>query len=133
MIFRQVFTDGRPAPDPDTPTWLGYSVGHWDKDTFVVATTGFRDGGWIDTAKAHPNSDALHVTESFRRADFGHMDLTITIDDPKAYLKPWTVKTQLILHPDTELIEAFCDDHDKTIQHRAVAPPPPEPHSIALH
>jgi hypothetical protein len=133
MIFRQVFTDGRPAPDPDTPAWLGYSVGQWDKDTFVVDTTGFRDGGWIDTAKAHPNSDALHVTERFRRTDFGHMDLTITIDDPKAYLKPWTVKTQLILHPDTELIEAFCDDHDKTIQHRAVAPPPPEPHSIALH
>ncbi len=133
MIFRQVFTDGRPAPDPDTPAWLGYSVGHWDKETFVVDTTGFRDGGWIDTAKAHPNSDALHVTESFRRTDFGHMDLVITIDDPKAYLKPWTVRTQLILHPDTELIEAFCDDHDKTIQHRAVAPPPPEPHSIAVH
>ena len=133
MIFRQVFTDGRPAPDPDTPTWLGYSVGQWDKDTFVVDTTGFRDGGWIDTAKAHPNSDALRVTERFQRTDFGHMDLAITIDDPKAYLKPWTVKTQLILHPDTELIEAFCDDHDKTIQHRAVAPPPPEPHSITIH
>jgi len=133
MIFRQVFTDARPLPDSDTPTWLGYSVGRWDKDTFVVETTGLRDGGWIDTAKAHPNSDALRVTERFRRTDFGHIDLTITIDDPKAYLKPWTVNTQLILHPDTELIEAFCDDHEKTIQHRAVAPPPPEPHSVAVH
>ncbi len=133
MIFRQVFTDGRPLPETDSPTWLGYSVGRWDKDTFVVDSTGFRDGGWIDTAKAHPNSDALHVTERFRRTDFGHIDLSITIDDAKAYLKPWTVKTQLILRPDTELLEAFCDDQDKTIQHRAVAPPPPEPHSDVLH
>ena len=133
MIFRQVFTDGRPLPDASSePTWLGYSVGNWDKDTFVVDTTGFRDGGWIDTKKAHPNSDALHVTERFRRTDFGHMDLTITINDPKAYLKPWTVKTTLILHPDTELLEAFCDDHDKTIQHRRVAPALPEPHSVAI-
>lgn len=129
MIFRQVFTDGRPAPPVDSPTWLGYSVGRWDNDTFVVDSTGFRDGGWIDTAKAHPNSDALHVTERFRRTDFGHMDLTITIDDPKAYLKPWTVRTQLLLHPDTELLEAFCDDHDETLQHRKVPPAPPEPHS----
>jgi hypothetical protein len=60
------------------------------------------------------------------------MDLTITINDPKAYLKPWTVRTTLILHPDTELLEAFCDDHDKTLQHRSVATAPPEPHSVAL-
>jgi hypothetical protein len=80
-----------------------------------------RDGGWIDTVKAHPNSDALHVTERFRRTDLGHIDLAITIDDPKPYLKPWTVKTQLSLHPDTELIEAFCDDHERTMQHRAAA------------
>jgi len=133
MIFRQVFTDGRPLPDSSgEPTWLGYSVGRWDNDTFVVDTTGFRDGGWIDTKKGRPNSDALHVTERFRRTDFGHMDLTITINDPKAYLKPWTVKTTLIQHPDTELIEAFCDDHDKTIQHRSVTTAPPEPHSVAI-
>jgi hypothetical protein len=133
MIFRQVFTDGRPLPDRGEPTWLGYSVGRWESDAFVVETTGFRDGGWIDTKKGRPNSDALRVTERFRRTDFGHMDLGITIDDAKAYLKPWTVKTTLILHPDTELLEAFCEDHDKTIQHRSVAPPPPEPHSVANH
>jgi len=130
MIFRQVLTDGRSLPDVSTePTWLGYSVGRWDNDAFVVDTNGFRDGGWIDTKKARPNSDALHVTERFRRTDFGHMELTITINDPKAYLKPWTVNTTLILHPDTELLEAFCDDHDKTIQHRSVAAALPEPHS----
>ena len=86
---------------------------------------------WIDTAKGHPNSDALHVTERFRRTDFGHIYLAITIDDPRAYLKPWTIHTTLILHPDTELLEAFCDDHDATILHRKVTPAPPEPHSVA--
>jgi hypothetical protein len=73
MIFRQVFTDGRPPASQDTPTWLGYSIGRWEGDTFVVDTRGFRDGGWIDTAKGHPASDALHVTERFHRVDFGHM------------------------------------------------------------
>ena len=132
MIFRQVFTDGRPLPVSGEPTWLGYSVGRWDGDDFVVDSAGFKDGGWIDTAKGHPNSDALHVTERFRRKDFGHMDLTITITDPKAYVKPWTMTAGLQLQPDTELIEAFCDDHEKTMEHRRVTPQPPEPHSPAI-
>jgi hypothetical protein len=88
---------------------------------------GFRDGGWLDTRKARPHSDALRVTERFRRTDFGHMQLTITIDDRKAFLKPWTVQARLTLQPDTELVEAFCDNHDKTMEHRrieAVTEPP---------
>ena len=129
MIFRQVFTDGRPLPAASEPTWLGYSVGRWDGDTFVVETTGFKDGGWLDTRKARPHSDALRVTERFRRRDFGHMDLTITINDPKAYLKPWTVTAMLNLLPDTELIEAFCDGHDKTMEHRRITPALVEPPS----
>jgi hypothetical protein len=127
MTFRQVFTDGRSLPQENEPTWLGYSVGRWDGDVFVVETTGFRDGGWLDTRKARPHSDALRVTERFRRTDFGHMQLTITIDDRKAFLKPWTVQARLTLLPDTELVEAFCDNHDKTMQHRrieAVTEPP---------
>jgi len=132
MIFRQVFTDGRPLPPALNPSWLGYSVGRWDGDTFIVETSGFRDGGWLDTQKGHPNSDALHVTERFRRKDFGHMDLAISISDPKAYVKPWTMNADLNLLPDTELIEAFCDDHEKTMEHRRIAPPPPEPPSPSL-
>ncbi|MBZ5635035.1 MAG: hypothetical protein LAO55_18085 [Acidobacteriia bacterium] len=132
MIFRQVFTDGRPLMAAGEPTWLGYSVGRWDGDTFVIDTTGFKDGGWLDTKKARPNSDALRVTERFRRTDFGHMDLSITITDPKAYLKPWTVKTTLELQPDTELIEAFCDQHEKTMEHRRITAPLPEPPSPAI-
>ncbi len=132
MIFRQVFTDGRQLPRTPEPTWLGNSVGGWDGDSFVVETNGLKDGGWIDTAKAHPNSDALHVTERFRRVDFGHMNLTITIDDPKAYVKPWTATVKLRLLPDTDLIESFCDDHEHTMPHRVVTPAPPEPHSPPL-
>jgi hypothetical protein len=129
MIFRQVLTDGRLLPATDNPTWLGYSVGRWDKDTFVVDTAGFKDGGWLDTLKGRPHSDALHVTERFRRKDFGHMELAVTINDPKAYVKPWTVSAMLNLLPDTELIEAFCDEHEKTMEHRRITPPPPEPPS----
>jgi len=132
MIFRQVFTDGRPLPAVGEPTWLGYSVGRWDGDAFVVDTTGFRDGGWLDTRKARPHSDALHVTERFQRMDFGHMALTVTIDDPKAYVKPWSVRTVLSLLPDTELLESFCDSHDKTMEHRRITPAPPEPPSVAV-
>ena len=132
MIFRQVFTDGRSLPAVNEPTWLGYSVGRWDGDTFTVDTTGFKDGGWLDTRKARPHSDALHVTEQFRRRDFGHMELTIVINDPKAYRKPWTVTAILNLLPDTELFEAFCDGHDKTMEHRRITPPLPETPSVGV-
>jgi hypothetical protein len=131
MTFRQVFTDGRPLPSVSEPTWLGYSVGRWDADTLVVETAGFRDGGWLDTLKGRPHSDALHVTERFRRIDFGHMELTVTIDDPKAFVKPWTITAGLALLPDTDLVEAFCDSHDRTMTHRDVQPAP-EPASPPL-
>ncbi|PWU06004.1 MAG: hypothetical protein C5B51_13210 [Terriglobia bacterium] len=129
MIFRQVLTDGRALPSAPDPTWLGYSVGRWEGDAFVIETIGLKDGGWLDTKKGRPHSDALHVTERFRRTDFGHMNLAITIDDPKAYVKPWTVNTVLTLLPDTELLEAFCDTHEKTMEHRRITPPPLEPPS----
>ena len=129
MIFRQVFTDGRGLPTSSEPTWLGYSVGRWDEDVFVVETTGFRDAGWLDTQVARPHSDAMRVTERFRRVDFGRSELAVTIDDPKAYRKPWTVTTRLNLLPDTELIEAFCENHAQTMEHRMITPPPPEPPS----
>ena len=129
MTFRQVFTDGRPIAASLEPTWLGYSSGRWDGETFVVETAGFKDNGWLDTLKARPHSDALRVTERFRRIDIGHIDLQVTIDDPKAYAKPWTIRAPLTLQADTELIEFFCDNHDKTMEHRriSVAVEPPSP------
>lgn len=132
MIFRQIFTDGRPLPEVTEPAWLGYSIGRWDGDTFVVETSGLRDRGWLDTRRARPHSDALRVTERFHRASFGQMELSITIDDPKAFVKPWTTKTILPLMADTDLLEAFCDNHQVTLEHRVITPPPPEPPSPPL-
>jgi hypothetical protein len=128
LMFRQVFTDGRSLPKVIEPTWLGYSVGRWDGDTFVAETIGFRDNGWFDR-NGHPHSDALRVIERYRRRDFGHIDLTITIDDPKAYVKPWTFGTELTYQADWELLESSCESHPKTMEHRQIAPAPPEPPS----
>jgi hypothetical protein len=130
-MFRQIFTDGRPLPMVTERAWLGYSIGKWDGDTLVAETAGFRDGGWLDRS-GHPHSDALRVIERFRRRDFGHIDLAITIDDPKAYLKPWTFTTVLTYHADWEILESFCENHDKTMEHRKITPPPPEPPSPPL-
>jgi len=124
MMFRQIFTDGRTLPVDPEPTWLGYSIGRWEGDTFVVETNGLRDRGWLDVRTAHPHSDALRVTERFRRLSVGQMELKVTIDDPKAYLKPWTQTTLLPLMADTELLEAFCDNHQLTLEHRKVDPAP---------
>ena len=115
-IFRQIFTDGRPFPKDMQPAWQGYSVGKWDGDSFVVETKGFNDKGWLDT-NGHPVTDALHVIERYTRKDFGHMDVAITIDDPKAYTRPWTVVEPAVYQPDTELIEYICEENNKDPQH----------------
>jgi hypothetical protein len=109
LNFRQVFTDGRPHPTDPNPAWLGYSTGKWDGDTFVVETTGFNDQTWLDD-NGHPHTSALRTTERFRRLDVGRMELRITVDDAKAYAKPWTVQLNLRLAPDTDLIEDVCDN-----------------------
>jgi hypothetical protein len=108
--FRQIFTDGRPLPGDPQPTWLGYSVGHWDGEALVVDTTGFNDRGWLDTIKGLPQSEALHVIERFRRLDVGHLEVQITIDDPKVYTASWSAKMIANLLPDTDLIEAVCEN-----------------------
>lgn len=108
--FRQVFIDGRELPKDPEPTWFGYSVGKWDGDTFVVDTRGFNDQSWLDD-DGHPHSDALHTVERFRRPDFGHLVMDLTIDDPKAYAKPWNATIRFDLLPDTELIEFVCDNN----------------------
>ena len=90
--FRQIFTDGRKQLTDPSRTWMGYSVGKWEGDVLAVDSTGFNGKTWLD-AVGHPSTEALHITERFRRRDFGHLDLQVTIDDPKAYFKPWTVTT----------------------------------------
>jgi hypothetical protein len=116
-VFRQIFLDGRTLPKYPNPTWLGYSVGRWDGDTLVVDTTGFNGKKWLDNTAGHPSTDALHITERFRRRDFGHINLQLTIDDPKAYTKPWTVSLPLVFFPDTELLESVCNENEKDLKH----------------
>jgi hypothetical protein len=108
-MFRQIFMDGRPLPDDPQPAWLGYSVGHWEGDVLVVESTGFNDQTWLD-GSGHPHSEQMRLTERFKRTDFGHMDIEIVIDDPKAYLKPLKYTQAQDLLPDTELIEYVCEN-----------------------
>ena len=109
IIYRQIFTDGRKLPEDPNPTWMGYSVGHWEGDTLVVTTAGFNDRTTLDLA-GHPHTEALRVTERFRRRDAGHIDLEVTLDDPKSYTRPWTLPVEFQLIPDGELIEYVCED-----------------------
>jgi len=114
--FRQVYTDGRKLPDDPQPSWLGYSVGKWDGDALVVETAGFNDRGWLD-ARGHTHSEALHLTERFQRLDFGHIEVQLTIDDPKTYTRPFTVKLKQHLLADTDLLESFCAENEKDSTH----------------
>jgi hypothetical protein len=106
---RTVFTDGRELPKDPNPARLGYSVGTWDGDTLVVTSAGFDDTGWLDSS-GHPQTESLHITERFRRRDFGHMDFEMTIDDPKVFKRPFTFKAERLLAPDTELLEDICEN-----------------------
>jgi hypothetical protein len=114
--FRQVYTDGRKLPGDPQPAWLGYSIGKWDGDSLVVDTVGLNDRSWLD-ARGHTHSDALHLTERFQRLDFGHMEVQMTIDDPKTYTRPFTIKLKQRLLPDTDLLESFCAENEKDLIH----------------
>ena len=115
-VYRQIFTDGRKHAETTIPSWLGYSVGKWDGDTLVVDTVGFNDKSWLDRI-GHTHSDAMHVIERFHRKDLGHMDLTITIDDPKTFTRPLTFAQPTTLTPDGDLLEYFCTDNEQDCAH----------------
>lgn len=113
-MFRQIFTDGRQHPKDPEPSWLGYSIGRWEGDVLIVETVGFNDKTWLD-GFGHPHTEAMKLTERFRRRDFGHMDIEIVIDDPKAYTKPLRYVQPQQLEPDTELIEYVCNENAKPV------------------
>ncbi|MBZ5576796.1 MAG: hypothetical protein LAP40_09585 [Acidobacteriia bacterium] len=116
---RQIFTDGRPLPKNDPqPSWYGYSTGKWEGDTLVVETIGFRDDVWLDV-EGSPLTEAAKMTERFRRVNYGNLEIEITVDDPKAYTKPWTVKVGHRIMLDTELIEFVCQENEKDAGHYA--------------
>ena len=111
--IRQIFTDGRPLPNNDPQPWFyGYSTGKWEGDTLVVQTSGLRDDGWLDIIGS-PLTEAATITERFRRVSYGRMEIDITIDDPKAYTKPWTVRHVQEIMPDAELIEFICLENQR--------------------
>jgi hypothetical protein len=116
MQYRQIMTDGRPFPKDPNPTWNGYSVGKWEGDTLVVTTTGFRDDIWLD-ASGNPLTSAGKTIEKFRRPNYGSLEVEMTIDDPKAYTKPWTVTIKQPLILDSELIDYFCLENERDFVH----------------
>ena len=107
--FRVIYTDGRPLPADPQPSWFGYSTGKWEGDVFVAETNGFKDDTWVDQIGS-PMTSSGRLTERFRRVNFGILEIEMTINDPKAYTRPWTVKIQQGLVADGQLIEWFCDD-----------------------
>jgi hypothetical protein len=110
-LVRQIHTDGREHPKDLIPTWMGDSVGRWDGDTLVVDTTGFNDQTWLDNTR-RPHSDALHVVERIRRVRHDMLQVDITIDDPKAYVKPWTAQRIFDLKPGWEISEQVCEENN---------------------
>lgn len=109
LTSRQIYMDGRKLEQDPNPTWMGYSVGRWDGDTLVVESNGFNDKTWLDV-EGHPHTEELRMTERYRRTDFGHIQLQVTFDDPKAYAKPFTVSITMDLVTDTEMLEYVCEN-----------------------
>ncbi|MEO8096943.1 MAG: hypothetical protein ABI811_04535 [Acidobacteriota bacterium] len=114
--YRQIYLDGRKLPVDPSPSWLGYSVGKWEGDTLVVDTIGFNDKGWLDVL-GHPQSESMHMRERYHRRDFGHMDVEITMDDPKMYSKPFSIKVTHLLQADTDILEYICTENEKDRPH----------------
>jgi hypothetical protein len=115
--LRQIFTDGRRRPGSEAqPWWYGYSAGRWDGDTLVVETSGFRGDGWLDVYGA-PFTEEATITERFRRVNYGRLEIDVTITDPKAYTRPWTVRVNQRLLPASELIEFICLENERSSTH----------------
>jgi hypothetical protein len=114
--IRQIFTDGRPLPTDAEPWWYGYSIGHWEGDTLVVETNGFRNDVWLDI-DGSPLTESGKMTERMKRLNYGTLQTDVTIEDPKAYTKPFTVRVTHHLLPDTDLIEFICQENDRSGPH----------------
>ena len=113
--YRQIFTDARPLPADPSPSWQGYSSGRWQGDTLIVETIGFRDDLWLDMAGS-PMTGAARVTERIRRPRYGRLEIEVTVDDPKAYTKPWTVRLDQAVVVDTELLDSNCTENEQSVR-----------------
>jgi hypothetical protein len=114
--YRQIFTDGRPLPEDPNPSWNGYSTGHWDGDTLVVESIGFGDGQWLDRSGS-PLTSAAKMTERFRRPNYGTLEIDLTVNDPKAYTKPWTIHLTQSIVLNSELLDYICLENEKDASH----------------
>jgi hypothetical protein len=114
--YRQIFMDGRPHPKDPDPTWFGHSVGRFEGDTLVIDTVGFNDRFWFDFA-GHPHTEKLHTIERYRRPEFGKLLYEVTIDDPGAYTKPFTLHGEHAYESDTELMEYICNENNQDVEH----------------
>jgi len=114
--YRQFFLDGRAHSEDAGPTWMGDSIAHWDGDTLVVDTIGFNDKTWLN-GQGLPHSDALHVIERYRRPDLGHLEIEITMEDPKAFTRPYTFKRTHTLMTNWEIHEYICNEFNVDAEH----------------
>jgi len=115
LTYRQIFIDGRKLETDPSPNWMGYSVGRWDGDALVVESAGFNDRTWL--ARNYPHTESLHMTERYRRTDFGHLEIEATLQDPAAYSRPWTFRVSAQLAADTEMVDTRCDPAESGRQH----------------
>src|SRR5215469_2492057 len=116
LTYRQVFMDGRKLETDPSPSWMGYSVGRWDGDALVVDSVGFNDRTWLNN-RGYPHTDALRMTERYRRIDFGHLEIQATLQDPGAYARPWAVRVAAQLAADTEMVDIRCDPVESGREH----------------
>jgi len=114
-MYRQIHVDGRPLPADMNPSWMGYSTAHWEGDTLVVNTQGFRDDLWLDVAGS-PMGSTAKMVERITRPDYGTLDIDLTIDDPKAYTRPFTVKLTQLIELDTELVDEICAEGEQSYE-----------------
>lgn len=114
--YRQIFTDGRPLPTDPEPNWKGYSTGKWEGDSLVVDTIGLRDGMWLDR-NGSPLTEAAKITERFRRVNYGTLEIDVTVNDPKAYTKPFTTKLNEYIVLNTELMDYICNENEQDLKH----------------
>jgi hypothetical protein len=131
-VWRVVYMDGRKLPNPDdiNPTYLGYSIAHWDGDTLVIESLGYNDRTWLD-ASGHPHGEKLRVTEKLTRTDFNNIKVEATFDDPEYYTKPWVAVTGITWTPNRtgpftmrggEILEYICQENNRDLIHLNAVP-----------
>jgi hypothetical protein len=115
--YRQAFLDGRSHPPDLDPTWMGHTIGHWDKDTLVFDTVGLNDKSWLLQAIWLPHTEMLHIVERYHRPDLAHLNIDLTIEDPATFIKPVERHLTWLFTPGEEILEAVCSENNKFLDY----------------